>query len=394
MKKYFIIAFAFVAGLAMTSCNDKKNTPTESAKISFVQKAYELSVGETQRLSVTITPSGTQLQVKYASSDASVASVSVSGIVTAEAEGEAMIIATAEGAEGDTCYIKVSDDAVYNSLEIAGYGLFGEGWQMIEGTDSTLTWPDGTKYDVQLGQITLIAWDGNLVYSKGSGWGGAGLAIQAPVTFWVITGAYTEEDQKYIGAYIGHGGFEIYDLQGKPAHGAGQSGAVNVQDYGDFLKSYIAATKSEEVDWAKMESAFTGAQVVYADYSDSENPTWSDSYGQFYGHINSCYFFDADEELGFDAGWFVNVSWHDFTSGRYFGMDVNRDEEGYLESVVEPYDFVTVDRTLQSENWEDWYNYLTQESSRKPHIISSATIHKELPAFAKGNKALDKMYKK
>ena len=124
MKKYFIIAFAFVAGLAMTSCNDKKNTPTESAKISFVQKAYELSVGETQRLSVTITPSGTQLQVKYASSDASVASVSVSGIVTAEAEGEAMIIATAEGAEGDTCYIKVSDDAVYNSLEIAGYGLF------------------------------------------------------------------------------------------------------------------------------------------------------------------------------------------------------------------------------------------------------------------------------
>ena len=154
MKKYFVMAMGFVAAVALTSCEPTK--PTESAKITFKDKAIEISIDETYRLTSTITPAGAELQLKYASSDAAVATVSVSGIVTGVAEGEAMIIVSAEGATGDTCYVTVSNTAIYNSFDIAGWGLFGSEWEMIEGTDSVLTWEDGTTYDVQLGRITLI----------------------------------------------------------------------------------------------------------------------------------------------------------------------------------------------------------------------------------------------
>lgn len=385
MKKYFVLAITFVAALVVTSC--KKDEPTkDDVKISFTQKAYELGVGDTQRLSTTITPAGTELQLKFASSDATVATVSVSGIVTAVAEGTANIIVTAEGAVGDTCVITVSDMAVYNSFSIAGWGLFGSEWEMIEGTDTVLTFDDGDSYDVQLGRILLLAWDGDLVYTSGIGWGGAGLAIQVPVTFWVITDDHG--DGTYNGYYIGHGGFEIYDLKGKLAHGAGQAGSVNVNDFAAFLNTYIPAEKSEDVDWDLLETAFPGAQIIYVDYRDAENPRWSDSYGQYYGHVTQCVFIDADKKAGTEASWACKLEWHDFTSdNRYFGLAVTLDEEGYLASVVEPYDFKTIERTFYSENWED------SEAPRAKQLMSPAQIHKELPVFA-SKKALDHRYVK
>lgn len=386
MKKYFVMAFAFVAAVAMTSCKPGGNDPQQGAKISFAEKSIEIGVDETARLSTTITPAGTSLQLKFASTDASVATVSVSGIVTGVAEGQAKIIVSAEGAEGDTCDVTVSNMAVYNQFNIAGYGLFGKEWEMIPGTDTTLIFDDGDSYDVQLGRILLVAWDGDLVYAKGNGWSGIGFAIQVPVTFWIITDDHG--DGTYNGYYIGHGGFEIYDLQGKLAHGAGQAGDVNVNDFGEFLKGYIAAETSEDVDWDLLETAFPGAQIIYANYSDPENPRWSDSYGQYYGHVNACVFYDADEKAGTEASWACNLTWHDFTSdGRYFGLAVTLDEEGHLQSVVEPYDFKGIDRTFYSENWE------TEEAPRDMKVMSPARINRELPVFA-GKKALDRRYVK
>ena len=386
MKKYFVMAFVFVAAIALTNCKGDNDPTKDGVKISFTQKAYELGVGDTQRLSTTITPAGTELQLKFASSDATVATVSVSGIVTAVAEGTANIIVSAEGAEGDTCVITVSDMAIYNQFDIADWSLFGTEWTMIPGTDTTLTWSDGTAYDVQLGGITLIAWDGNLVYTRGTGWAGAGLAIQAPITFWIITDDHG--DGTYNGYYIGHGGFEIYELNGAYKHGVGQSGSVNVNDYAAFLKTLIPAETAEDVEWDLLETAFPGAQLIYADYNDPANPRWSDSYGQYYGHIKQCFFYNADEEEGTDASWACAMEWHDFTSDdRYFGLKVNLDVEGYLESVVEPYDFKTYERTFYSENWE------SGETASKPKLISPATIQKELPVFAT-KKALDRRFVK
>lgn len=397
MKKYLFMAIAAVTALAFSSCKDENNNPTtDDVTITFAKKTIELSVGEEVRLGYTVAPVGAEIQqLKFVSSDASVATVSASGVVSAIAEGEAQIIVSAEGAKGDTCYILVSDDAIYNQFNIADWGLFGKEWNMIPGTDTTLTWPDGTKYDVQLGEITLLAWDGNVAYSsEAKAWAGAGLVIEVPVTFWVITKAYTEDTQGDVGAYIGHGGFDIYDLKGKMAHGAGQAGAVNVNDYGDFLKSLIAAETSDDVMWDLRNTAFTGAKLLYFDYTNPEEPSYSDSYGQYYGHITQCIYYDANKNKGTEAAWACKIAWHDFLSDdRYFGLKVTRDEEGYLASVIEPYDFKEVERTLYSENWEEVLAQL-QDKSETPKLGDPQKIHHELPSFGKYIKSTDRLYKK
>ena len=73
--------------------------------------------------------------------------------------------------------------------------------------------------------------------------------------------------------------------------------------------------------------------------------------------------------------------------GYYFGLAVTLDEEGYLQSVVEPYDWKVIDRTFYSENWE------TEEAPRDMKVMSPARINRELPVFA-GKKALDRRYVK
>lgn len=378
MKKYFILAIGFVAAF-MTGCVDPGQKPTESAKITLSEHDLLLGVDETARLSATITPANNSLQLKWASSDASVATVSVSGIVTAVGEGTANIIVSAEGAIGDTCVVTVSNVAIYNNFNIVDYGLFGE-FTPIAGTDTTLDLSIGTV-DVQLASITLLAWDGNLLYS--SGWSGAGFCIQAPVTFYIITDDHG--DGSYNGYYIGAGGFYIHDLVA-PRQANGQAGNVNIDDYAAFLKSYIPATTSEEVSWDLLETAFTGTQILYVNYSDPENPRWSDSYGQFYGHVTECLFLEPEEEGG-DVSWFCDLKWHEFIEdGYYFGLAVNLDAEGYLESVVEPYVFKTVARSFS-------YNYQEEAAPRANKLMSPATIHKELPAFV-GHKATDRFFKK
>jgi hypothetical protein len=317
--------------------------------------------------------------LKWASSDASVATVSVSGIVTAVGEGTANIVVSAEGAIGDTCVVTVSDLAIYNQFNIEDYGLFGE-FKPIAGTDTTITLRIG-EVDVQLATITLLAWDGNLLYNQG--WSGAGFCIEAPVTFWLITDDHG--DGTYNGYYVGSGGFYIHDLKA-PKQANGQAGSVNVDDYAAFLKSYIPAETADDVNWDLLETAFPGAQIVYVNYSDPENPRWSDSYGQYYGHVRECLFMEPENE-GEEPSWFCNLTWHEFLAdGYYFGLAVTLDEEGYLESVVEPYDFQSLDREFS-------YNYEEEAEAPAMKLMSPATLHKEVPAFV-GRKSLDRLYVK
>jgi hypothetical protein len=377
MKKYFILAVGFVVAM-MTSCVEPgQHQPTEGVKITLSQHELTMGVEETTRLSTTITPAGTNVQLKWASTDATVATVSVSGIVTAVAEGTAKIIVSAEGAIGDTCVVTVSDQAIYNEFNIADYGLFGA-FEPIAGTDTTIELSIG-MVDVQLASITLLAWDGNLLYS--SGFSGAGFCIEAPVTFWVITDDHG--DGTYNGFYIGAGGFYLHDLKA-PRQGNGQAGSVNVNDYAEFLKGYIVAETADDVNWDLLETAFPGAQIIYVSYSDPENPYWGDSYGRYYGHVTECLFLEPETD-GEEPSWFCNLEWHEFLDDNYyFGLAVNLDEEGYLASVVEPYDFKTIAREFS-------YNYSEEEAPRALKLMSPATIHKEVPAFV-GHKSTDRFY--
>lgn len=374
MKKYFVMAFAFVAAIAMTSCKGGNDPAKDGAKISFTQKAYELGVGDTQRLSTTITPAGTELQLKFASSDATVATVSVSGIVTAVAEGTANIIVSAEGAVGDTCVITVSDMAVYNQFDIADYGLFG--LDPIPNTDTILILGGG-EYKVQLAMGDLIAWDGNVLYVDGSGFAGAGLVINAQVPFYLIT------EGQYAGQYIGSAnGFRLYpNAPIQFAHG--EAGTCNVDAYGQFLESYIAGETSEDIEWDLLDTAFPGAHIYYFDYTDPDNPFQSQLYGRYYGQVDKLDFDDEEDIL-----WSADLTWYVFTDDdRYFGLKINKDEEGYIESVVKPYDMKTYSVHLAN------YDESEEEEVEGYKFINMKKVHKELPSGFRTN-VIDRRYKK
>ena len=70
----------------------------------------ELEVGETTRLSASVKPTNaTDKGVTWTSSDATVATVSAEGIVTAKAEGTATITATTDDGDfTDTCAVTVA----------------------------------------------------------------------------------------------------------------------------------------------------------------------------------------------------------------------------------------------------------------------------------------------
>lgn len=78
--------------------------------VTIAPDTAALKVGETQQLTPTITPSNaTDKTVTYTSSSDTIATVSASGLVTAEAEGEATItVTTRDGSKTATSVITVS----------------------------------------------------------------------------------------------------------------------------------------------------------------------------------------------------------------------------------------------------------------------------------------------
>lgn len=373
MKKILFAAFVAVAAISLVGCKDKN---TANGSITVSPKSIEIAVGEQQKIRAALDPAPSKdVALKYASSNPDVATVSETGIVTGVDAGNATIVVSAEGYKSDSCVVTVM--SMYDVFNIADYGLFGE-FEKIAGSDTTLELSIG-KVNVVLANITLLAWDGNLLYSDG--WAGSGFAIMATIPMYLIT----EPGSQYDGYYVGAGGFVISKTDA-PRFAFCQPGSVNVQDYGDFLKGYIVAEKSEDVQWSLLETAFPGAQIIYVDYSDPDEPVWSDNYGIYFGHISQGYFYDPEEEGG-EPEWAVNLSWHNFMDeDRHYGLKVNKNAEGKIESVVEPYDMSVIDRQFT-------YNVQEEQAiaNRPLKIMSKNRVHAELPAFAK-KKAFDRFY--
>ena len=89
-----------------------------SLTINFVNN--KLTIGETEQLSATVSPAGADQEVEWSSSDATVASISAEGLVTALKVGKTTIKATAK--DGSEIYYEY-ELAVYNAVadfELAG----------------------------------------------------------------------------------------------------------------------------------------------------------------------------------------------------------------------------------------------------------------------------------
>ncbi|MEA5107869.1 MAG: Ig-like domain-containing protein [Sphaerochaeta associata] len=119
-KKFrWALLFALICVLTLSmSCDALLDKPVDVTGVTLGQNNQMLEVGQTLQLTVTVAPAdATDKTVTYASSDATVASVSNTGLVTALKKGNATItVTTTDGAKTDTIVITVLDGYVRATL--------------------------------------------------------------------------------------------------------------------------------------------------------------------------------------------------------------------------------------------------------------------------------------
>ena len=132
MKANKIFAIALVA-LALVACN-KKTTEVEVTSVTLDQTSLTLEVGASATLVATVTPEGAAT-VEWSSSDESKATVA-NGVVTAVAEGNAIIVAKA-GSKQASCIVTIGSKAQEKS----------EFEKLLDGTDYYVFALDATTYE-------------------------------------------------------------------------------------------------------------------------------------------------------------------------------------------------------------------------------------------------------
>ena len=345
MKKNVFFALFALAALVFVGCNPDTPTPTptpddpttEGVVITVTPETLLMGVGEEQKLTTTVAPQGTQLQITWTSDNQEVATVNAAGIVTAIAAGKANIIASAEGATADTCVVTVSNDAALDNFVMGGYSA----WELgapIAGTDTLLDLSIG-KTQCQLYEAYFLAWDENVVFD-GSSLAGAGFVFEIAAPVYVIT-----QEGDYQGFYIGEGYVGIAELpEGVIASSVGTPGKlVDLQKYGDAWKA-INAFPEEPTD-EEIDAAYTlyydsqvGTQIFMIDFT-------SGSQSYYLGNVKYALLAD-DEELGFVYN--VQMEWYDYVNeGRLYGLAYDE----ATETVVEPYDMRVINKEYISDNY-------------------------------------------
>ncbi|WP_455613955.1 leucine-rich repeat protein [Bacteroides congonensis] len=180
MKTKFLTLFLSAAAL-LAACSEDDN-PVAVSGITLDKPTLELTVGETGRLTVTVTPEdAADKNVVWKSGNTAAATVDDSGLVTAVAAGNATITATAGGKQA-TCEVTITDavpdgivvttyEALLEALQTGGASadaptlitlggditvpaggrydtlpINGSGYFKIDGGGHTLTWENGSYY--------------------------------------------------------------------------------------------------------------------------------------------------------------------------------------------------------------------------------------------------------
>jgi hypothetical protein len=392
MKKVFLFALAaIVVASGFTSCKqEKKDDPGTSIKLILSEHELLMKKDDAQRLRVTFEPASASPKVTWKSTNEAVATVTSTGNVTAIANGEAQIIVSAEGATGDTCYVTVADLAAYDIFEISDYGLFGE-FVEVPNTDTVIEISIG-EVNVKLYTIDMYIWDSNLSFVNGSGFSGDGLmTIGEVAAYCIVAGAATTaaNADAYIGNYIGSGFWGFADIAAAgyscyPYYG--QSGKIDVENYGKFMTSMFNAESAEDLDMDAYQKMIKGAYVYEV---DADNDAW---YSYYPLAVINQMVIEEDDADGFEYG--AIVTWSNYTDDdRFYGLKVTTKEvEGvtYLDQVVTPYDYATVG---PMHFGAISFNQSEENEAPKYHIINPKRIHKEVPAFVKAIKK-DRLYRK
>ena len=356
MKKSLFSALIACVALVFVGCEPKVQPVDYTVKLSETELFVEK--GATAKLTAVTMPAGAHAFV-WTSSDTTVATVNVSGIVTAVDFGTATITATLKVVEGDetvgqvtpaTCVVNVTNDAVLNTFELGGYALFDLG-NPIAGTDTILKISVG-EVTCQLAPALYYVWNKDIVLS-GNKLAGAGFLAPVETYTYVITDS---PNGTYNGYYIS--GFDIVvdDLEDALAYSsdsavyAGLSGKLlDVDTYGDAWDGIFAAgdAETEEEYMEQIEAAYdlyyaaqTGTQFFHVDFN-----TGSQSYN--YGNVSYLYLTE-DRETG-ELYYALKLEWYDHVNvGRWFGLlcESEIDEEGkeVVTGIVKPYDMRTINK--------------------------------------------------
>ena len=306
MKKYFMLALSAIAMVAFTSCEPTDNPGGnnggnggngDDTVVSVVKVAPEtllMSVGQSEKLSATVTPAPTTaVTFVWTSDDEEVATVK-NGIVTAVAPGTANIVVSAEGCTPDTCLVNVTNDAALDNYQLLSYGLFGSP-EMIPGTERKITMTSGAEFTCQLAYIEMYAWDNNISFVNGTGFGGAGYFFVAELPVYFITEAGPNQ-----GKYVGNSdGFYIApNPQDTIAPYTALSGELtDLQSYGDFWKAVIdPATEELTQEIADLYlNSQVGTQIFHMDFEE-ESQSWN------LGNVSAAHLYENEnDELQYET---------------------------------------------------------------------------------------------
>ena len=346
-----MLALSAIAMVAFTSCEPTDNPGGnnggngDDTVVSVVKVALEtllMSVGQTEKLSATVTPAPTTaVTFVWTSDDEEVATVK-NGIVTAVAPGTANIVVSAEGCTPDTCLVNVTNDAALDNYQLLSYGLFGSP-EMIPGTERKITMTSGAEFTCQLAYIEMYAWDNNISFVNGTGFGGAGYFFVAEVpVFWITEGQHQ-------GSYVGNSdGFYIApNPQDTIAPYTALSGELtDLQSYGDFWKAVIdPATEEVTQEIADLYlNSQVGTQIFHMDFEE-ESQSWN------LGNVAAAHMFENEND---EFQYEITIDWYDFVNeNRLYGLLCNVNDSGVVESLVEPYDMRTIKKDYTNVVAED-----------------------------------------
>ena len=397
MKKSLFSALIACVALVFVGCEPKVQPVDYTVKLSETELFVEK--GATAKLTAVTMPAGAHAFV-WTSSDTTVATVNVSGIVTAVDFGTATITATLKVVEGDetvgqvtpaTCVVNVTNDAVLNTFELGGYALWDLG-NPIAGTDKTLTLSSGMEVTVQLAPSLYYVWDKGIVLS-GNRLTGAGFLMPVENYTYVITDS---PDGVYNGYYIGNFDIVVDDVEDALAYSsdsavyAGLSGKLlDVDMYGDAwdaIMNFPEEPTEDEINAAYdlYYAAQTGTQFFHVDLN-----TGSQSY--YYGNVSYLYLTEDPETA--ELYYALKLEWYDHVNiGRWFGLlcesELNEEGEEVVTGIVKPYDM----RTINKE-----YLVLPPAEEEEPAEVKAIQPKKPIRFDAKQTellKSTTRMYKK
>ena len=402
MKKSLFFALIACVALAFMGCEPKVTPVDYIVKLSATELYIEK--GATDKLTAAATPAATYPLV-WTSSDTAVATVNASGIVTAVDFGTATITVTLNTPEGDpavasvtpaTCVVNVTNDAVLNTFEIGGYGLFDLG-NPIAGTDTVLEISVG-EVTCQLAPAFYYVWDKGITLVNNK-LAGAGFIMPVENFTYVITDS---PNGAYNGYYIS--GFDIVVdtlASAEEALAYSSKNGVYAAPYGQLLDETMYGDAwdailnfSEEPTEDEINAAYdlyyasqTGTPFFHLDLN-----TGSQSY--YYGNVSYLYLTEDRETA--ELYYALKLEWYDHVNiGRWYGLlaetELN-EEDGleYITGIVKPYDM----RKINKE-----YYVLPPAEEEEPTEVKAIQPKKPIQLNAKQAELLKKstirsMYKK